>query len=53
MARYEIPEGYTVGLLATMPRSGTWYSFYFFEFLDIYLSGRETLSTRMSLEVYD
>ncbi len=53
MARYEIPEGYTVGLLATMPRSGTWYSFYFFEFLDIYLSGRSTLNTRMNLEIYD
>lgn len=52
MARHEIPEGYTVGLLATMPRSGTWYSFYFFEFLDLYLTGRTTLQTRMELEVY-
>ncbi len=53
MARHEIPEGYTIGLLATMPRSGTWYSFYFFEFLDVYLSGRDVLNTRMDLEIYD
>ncbi len=52
MARFEIPAGFTVGLLATMPRSGTWYSFYFFEFLDIHLSGRQTLNTRMDLEIY-
>ncbi len=53
MAEHAIPEGYTVGLLATMPRSGTWYSYYFFEFLDIHLSGRETLNTRLGVEVYD
>ena len=53
MAEHEIPEGYTIGLLATMPRSGTWYSFYFLEFLDIHLSGRETLNTRLGVEIYD
>lgn len=52
MARHEIPEGYTVGLLASMPRSGTWYSFYFFEFLDLYLTERSTVRTRLDVEVY-
>ncbi|MFP6729110.1 MAG: sulfotransferase domain-containing protein [Alphaproteobacteria bacterium] len=52
MARHEVPKGYTVALIATMPRSGTWMSFYFLEFLDLYLSGRTTLNTRLDLEVY-
>ena len=52
MARYEVPEGYRVALIATMPRSGTWYSFYFLEFLDLHLTGRERLNTRLDLEVY-
>ncbi len=52
MARHEIPSGYTVALVATMPRSGTWLSFYFLEFLDLYLSGRRSLNTRLDLEVY-
>ena len=52
MARYEIPDGYTIALIATMPRSGTWYSFYFLEFLDVYLTGRSQLNTRLDLEVY-
>ena len=52
MARYEIPKGYTVALVATMPRSGTWRSFYFLEFLDLFLSGRQTFNTRFDLEVY-
>ena len=52
MARYEVPEGYTISLIATMPRSGTWLSFYFLEFLDLYLSGRTRLNTRLDLEVY-
>lgn len=52
MPRYEVPEGYTVALIATMPRSGTWLSFYFLEFFDLYLSGRTKLNTRLDLEVY-
>ena len=52
MAKYEIPESYTTALIATMPRSGTWYSFYFLEFLDVYLSGRSNLNTRLDLEIY-
>ena len=52
MARHEVPEGYTIALMATMPRSGTWLSFYFLEFLDLYLSGRTQLNTRLDLEVY-
>ncbi len=52
MSKYEIPEGYTIALIATMPRSGTWYSFYFLEFLDIHLTGRTNLNTRLDLEVY-
>lgn len=52
MARYEIPPGFTIGLIASMPRSGTWYSFYFFEFLDVFLSSRSTLNTRLDLEIY-
>lgn len=52
MARYEIPEGYSVALVATMPRSGTWYSFYFLEFLDLHLSGRKEIGTRLDLSVY-
>ncbi len=35
-----------------MPRSGTWYSFYFFEFLDVFLTGRKTLNTRLDLHVH-
>ncbi len=53
MARYEIPKGYTVAVVATMPRSGTWRSFYFLEFLDLFLSGRQSFNTRFELEVYD
>lgn len=52
MVRHEVPEGYTIALIATMPRSGTWLSFYFLEFLDLYLSGRKQLNTRLDLEVY-
>lgn len=52
MANYEVPEGYRIALIATMPRSGTWYSFYFFEFLDLFLSGRDKLNTRLDLHVY-
>lgn len=52
MPQYEIPAGFTIGLVASMPRSGTWYSFYFLEFLDLYLSGRSQLSTRLDLEIY-
>ena len=52
MARHEVPEGYTIALIATMPRSGTWMSFYFLEFLDLYLSKRDRLNTRLDLEVY-
>ena len=52
MTRHEVPEGYTIALIATMPRSGTWMSFYFLEFLDLYLSGRTQLNTRLDLEVY-
>lgn len=52
MARHEIPEGYTIGLLASMPRSGTWRGHYFFEFLDLHLAGRSVLNTRMELEIY-
>ena len=52
MARHEVHEGYTIALIATMPRSGTWMSFYFLEFLDLYLSGRTNLNTRLDLEVY-
>ena len=52
MARYEIPKGYTVAVVATMPRSGTWRSFYFLEFFDLFLSGRQTFNTRFDLEVY-
>ena len=50
MARYEIPKGYTVAMVATMPRSGTWRSFYFLEFLDLFLSGGQTFNTRFNLE---
>ena len=52
MARHEVPEGYGIALIATMPRSGTWMSFYFLEFFDLYLSGRTQLNTRLDLEVY-
>jgi hypothetical protein len=52
MARYEVPEGYTIALIATMPRSGTWMSYYFIEFFDLYLTGRGELNTRLELEVY-
>ena len=52
MARYEVPRGYVIGLVATMPRSGTWLSFYFLEFLDLYLSGRTQLNTRLDLDIY-
>jgi hypothetical protein len=38
--------------MATMPRSGTWYSFYFFEFLDLFMAGRDSLNTRLDLHVY-
>ncbi len=53
MAVYEVPPGYRIALVATMPRSGTWYSFYFFDFLDLFLSGRSQLNTRLDLHVYD
>lgn len=52
MAVYEVPPGYRIALMATMPRSGTWYSFYFFEFLDLFMSGRDSLNTRLDLHVY-
>lgn len=52
MAVYEVPEGYRIALIATMPRSGTWFSFYFIEFLDLFLAGREKINTRLDLHVY-
>ena len=51
MARYEVPQDYRIALVATMPRSGTWFSFYFFEFLDVFLTGRGTLNTKLDLHV--
>ena len=53
MAVYEVPPGYRIALMATMPRSGTWYSFYFFEFLDLFMTSRENLNTRLDLYVYN
>ena len=51
MARYEVPPDYRIALVATMPRSGTWFSFYFFEFLDVFLTDRGTLNTKLDLHV--
>ncbi len=51
MARYEVPQDYRIALVATMLRSGTWFSFYFFEFLDVFLTGRGTLNTKLDLHV--
>ncbi|CAA7618467.1 sulfotransferase domain-containing protein [Magnetospirillum sp. UT-4] len=38
--------------LFTMPRSGTWYLFYFFEFLDALVSGRPWIKTIHGFEDY-
>ncbi len=51
MARYEIPAGYRTALVATMPRSGTWLSFYFLEFFDLFLTGRQEFHTRLDLHI--
>lgn len=53
MARYEIPQDYRIALIATMPRSGTWFSFYFFEFLDVFLTGRDSINTKLDIHVLD
>lgn len=47
-----IPRGWTMGFLSTMPRSGTWYTFYFFEFLFSALEGRAQLKESHLFEVY-
>ncbi len=53
MAVYEVPPGYRIALFATMPRSGTWYSHYFVEFLDLFLTGRQEVRTRLDLLLYE
>jgi hypothetical protein len=39
-------------LLSTMPRSGSWYSFFFFEYLDAYLMGRPQVRDVMRTTFY-
>ena len=53
MTVYEVPPGYRVALFATMPRSGTWYSHYFIEFMDLFMTGRSEVRTRLDILVYE
>ena len=39
-------------MLATMPRSGTWYSFFFFEYFDSFLTGRTPIRTQAMTYLY-
>jgi hypothetical protein len=47
-----IPRGYTIGFLSTMPRSGTWYAFHFFENFYRQLTRHELGYERHHFEVY-
>jgi hypothetical protein len=40
-------------ILATMPRSGTWLSFFFFEYFDSFLTGRTPIRTQATTYSYD
>jgi hypothetical protein len=40
-------------LIATMPKSGTWYSFFFFEYLNLFLTGKGEVRKRPTTYRYD
>jgi len=44
---------YQTVLWATMPRSGTWYTFYFMELLNAFLTGQTRIATKHGLHRYD
>lgn len=49
----DIPAGWTVALLSTIPRSGTWFTLHFFEHLNSYLLGGAPIRETDGFHFYD
>lgn len=50
--RVVLPESYTVVTLSTMPRSGTWFTYYLFENLNKILQQASGVCSKHGLEIY-